>query len=926
MKGLILAIVVLVYSGITLQSQSLKVRTSGSFSNSSFIDFVEELEQKTNLKFYFDESAVNHLKVNAAGTDLDVDSLLFSVLVVNGLNYYSDTNNNIIVYTGSKIVEKIEGVEDKQDQANFFPDNRTSMTKAEENYFNARNDVEKPALIIIGKKNGFHGNHVLNGRITDEATGEPIVGATLFFEELGTGVASDIDGYYKIAVKAGKYNVKANSVSMKEGMFHVHVYEDGDFSFYMKKELVGLDEVKVVADRNHNVKGMQMGFEKITSKSIKEIPVVMGEKDLVKVAQMLPGVQSSGEGTGSLHVRGGTADQNLFYINQVPVYNTSHLFGFFTAFSPDIVSDFSLYKSHIPAKYGGRVSSIFDISTRQGNKKNLFAQGGISPVTGHISVEGPVVKDKISFVTSMRGNYSDWLLTQIDDADIKKSSANFYDWSFGVNSTINDKNILKAFVYNSNDDFSLSDKSDYNYENLGGMINFRHLYSPKLSSEIALVSSQYGFGYNEKTNPSDAYRHEYKLLHNELRLDFLYLSLIGHRLSFGTNTIMYNLDRGDVNPYGDESTRIPVSLGEDKGIENVLYVCDEFKLFSRLGVSLGLRMSRFDNLGPQTLNTYFDGASFTEGNISGAKEFASNESVKAYYSLEPRLALNMPFWENTSVKASYNRAAQNIFMLSNTIAVTPTNQWKLADFYLKPPVSDQYSFGIYQNIPSAGLETSVEVYQKNTKNVVEYKDGADFISSDPTEMLLLQGEQEAKGLEFMLKKKTGKFTGWLSYTYSKTSVVVDSDNPSERINFGNPYPSNFDKPHSVNLVTNLRSNRRLSFSTNIAYSTGRPITFPVAMYPVENLWFTAYSGRNANRIPDYFRVDFSINLEGNLNRKKFMHSYWMLNVVNVTGRKNAYSVYFESDEGEIKAYRLSVFGQPIVTLSWIFKLGNYTNE
>jgi outer membrane receptor protein involved in Fe transport len=414
--------------------------------------------------------------------------------------------------------------------------------------------------------------------------------------------------------------------------------------------------------------------------------------------------------------------------------------------------------------------------------------------------------------------------------------------------------------------------------------------------------------------------------HSELKADFQYHLKNDHQLAFGFDAIYYNNERGELLPYGDESTRISIDLGEEQAVESAIYLSDEFDLSARLRVLAGLRYSRYSMLGPQDVNIYYENSAIDENNIKEVQSFDSGEIVKSYWGLEPRVSLNYDLRLHNSVKASYNRNNQYIFMLSNTVAISPTDMWKLSDYHLEPPVCDQLSLGYYHNFPNHGLETSLEIYKKWTNNVVEYKDGVDFLSGDPTEMLLLQGTQDSHGIELMLKKKTGKLSGMMSYCYSKSMVQVKSDIATEQINNGQAYPSNYDRPHSVNLAAVYKANMRVSLSTIVEYSTGRPITYPITSYYSNGQEILYYSERNAYRIPDYFRVDFSINVEGTLKKKKKIHSYWMLNVYNVTGRKNAYSVYYESDNGSMQAYKLSIFGQPIVTLSWNFKFGNYTSE
>ena len=918
----------LLFFGGQLNGQSGHVKITGDFDNIPIEDFVRFIEDAYPITFYFNPQDIKGLNVNGKALNTGLDELLSIALKETGLNYFIDSHHQVIIYKGKNIKKQLpDYLKAGSSRKNLNQSTENHLTSAEQKYVEGRKIVDLE-LITVGER-GSNGNgktHYVRGKLVDQSSGEPLVGATIYIEELTMGTASDLDGFFSIALKSGRYKLRANCMSMRGKTFFLQVYNDGTITIPLEKDLVSISEVTVTANRHDNVKGMQMGYEKLTTKEMKEIPAVMGEKDLLKVAQMLPGVQSAGEGASGLNVRGGTADQNLFYINKMPVYNTSHLFGFFSAFSPDIVTDFSLFKSNIPARYGGRVSSIFDITTRQGNKKEFFCKGGINPITGHVAIEGPVIKDHTSFVLSYRGSYSDWMLSRMNTEDLRQSNASFNDFSAGINSELNKKNVLRLFVYNSNDNFSLAAKNDYDYYNKGGSVNLKHFFSPKLKSDFTVVFSEYGFGHTNKENISEAYRQNYNLKHTELKADQVYLTSGNHRINFGGSGIFYDLNRGQLYPYGEESTRIPIDLEQEKGVETALYVSDEFSVLPRLTLLTGLRFSAFGKLGPDKTYKYFPDSPIDENNVADSTTYSNNKIVKTYSGFEPRVALNYRLADNISLKASYNRLQQYIFMLSNTIAMSPTDQWKLADYNLKPPVFHQVSFGYYHNYPGQAIETSLEVYQKWGKNIVEYRDGASFITSDPVERQLLQGEQDSYGIEFMLKKNAGKVKGWLSYCYSRSIMEVNSPLISERINYGNPYPSNYDRPHSLNFVSTFRSNRRLSFSANVVYSTGRPISYPIATYKDGNQEYLVYSERNKYRIPDYFRVDFSINLEGNLKRQKWIHSFWMINVYNLTGRKNAYSVYFESNEGTIQGYKLSIFGQPIVTLSWNFKFGNYTSE
>jgi hypothetical protein len=457
-------------------------------------------------------------------------------------------------------------------------------------------------------------------------------------------------------------------------------------------------------------------------------------------------------------------------------------------------------------------------------------------------------------------------------------------------------------------------------------VDLWHRFNQQITGDIALVYSRYQFKNSDTQKPSAGYSHAYHIDHYELKSDFSWLSLGRHRITFGSDAIYYRLNRGVIEPYGELSLRDPLDLGMENGIESALYAADEITLTNRLTAYAGLRLSAFWSLGPSRIRTYETGKPRMEDFISDTLFIERGEISKAYYGLEPRVNLRYLVDRNSSVKISYNRSYQYLFMLTNTVAIAPSDQWKLSDYHTRPQALDQLSAGYYRDFPGAGLSTSMEVYRKWGHHMVEYRDGASFTESPFVESQTLQGQQKAYGLEAMIRKNTGGLNGWLSYSYTRSFMQVANLLTGEEINRGEPYPSNFDRPHSFSLVTNFKRGRRLSFSTNLVYMTGRPTTYPLSVYYEYELPYVHYSDRNQYRIPDYFRWDVSMNMEGNLRKNKLFHSFWMLSVYNLTGRKNAYSVYFKNVNGYIKGYKLSIFGQPIFTLSWNLKLGNYASE
>ncbi len=912
-----------------LKGQENDVTFSGDFKDVPFNEFIVIVESQTTATFYFLEEWVKGIRVNATGEDLSLKRTLNSLLYPAGLSYYMDKYHQVYITNQSPLVSRLPDY--SRSSGNLAGSVEEilgdDLTTTERKYIEGRKVGLLETIRIGSSESGFGGaNAVVHGKITDVESGEPLIGATIYIEELKKGAATDVDGRFSLVIRPGKYTVDFNCMGMENRQNYLEVYSAGELSISMKKSLIPLTEVVVKANRYNNVRGTQMGFNRLNYKIMKEVPVVMGERDVLKVIQMLPGVQSVGEGSAGFNVRGSGADQNMIYVNKVPVYNSSHLFGFFTSFSSDIVKDFTLYKSNLPAKFGGRLASFFDISTRQGNMNKFTARGGISPVTGHVAVEGPIKKGKSAFVLSARSTYSDWILKQLEDPELRNSEAAFNDFSGALTWEPGDKTLIKTFGYISNDRFTLGSSNQYTYSNAGASLNIRHRFGSRITGDMALVFGEYDFQNIDQNVASESFQHAYSIRHYEFKTDFTWLSLGRHKLTYGGNMIYYDLDRGTIEPYGPNSLRAPMELGVENGIETAIYLADEITLFPNLTFYAGLRYAYYMSLGPDQLLLYSEGQPRRPGNVIDTLLFSQNQVIKSYAGLEPRAALNLMVGKNSSLKFSYNRVRQFLFMLSNTIAISPTDQWKLCDYHIVPPFVDQLSIGYYQDAPGKSLSTSLELYHKWVSNIVDYRDGANFIGSPNIESEILQGNQQAYGLEAMVKKSTGKLSGWISYSYSRSFLQIDSPIPGESINEGNLYPSNYDRPHNLSMITNIKANRRLSFSANVVYITGRPVTYPISNYYQEEMQYIDYSARNEYRIPDYFRLDFSINLEGNLKERKLFHSYWMLNFYNVTGRKNAYSIYFKNDDGVINGYKLSIFGQSVITLSWNFKLGNYASE
>ncbi|MGQ7871309.1 TonB-dependent receptor [Sunxiuqinia sp. sy24] len=927
MKLLLQYVLVLSLFPMALWAQNRdEIRISASFKNRPFPDVVEQLEKEYDLQFYFKEQWVEGLFVNLEIRELSIPEMMDKLLQGREQGYAFEPPNTIFLLPGKAMIWPLPEYDlewQSVDSEGVVDQERTSMG---EKYLLGRQADMIETIVVGSRDKAVNGRSVvINGRLTDAESGEPLIGATMHVPALQKGVATGTDGALIIRLKPGLYQTAFQCMGMKEVKANLDVRSGGFFSLTMKQQVQAIQEVVVEGDEVTK-RGAKVGMESVSVKTMKELPTLMGEKDVLKVAQLLPGVVSVGEGSAGVNVRGGNADQNLFYINNIPIYNSSHLFGFFSAINSGIIENFSIYKGQVPSEYGGRLASIFQVETRKGNKKKFFTQGGVSPISANAEIEMPLVEDKVSLMLSARSSYSDWILKRLDDPDLRNSKASFYDFAGAVDFVLNEKNQLSLFAYNSNDDFNLNGYTEYGYGNQGASVNYLHRFSPALKSNVFLVASNYNFSTADTRLSSESYQHDYELDHYEMKVKFGWIPNEVHTLNAGASAILYQLNRGAVEPFGDESLKSPVMLGKENGLETAFFIDDNIALGARLNLYAGFRFNMFTAFGPKTVREYLPGTALNDINVSGSKTYGSGEQMVTYQNPELRAGLDFQIRQNNSIKLSVTQMTQYLFMLSNTISIAPNDQWKMVDNHIKPPKSIQYSAGYYHAIPKLGLSATAEFYYKMGKNLVEYKDGADFLASSYVETTILQGKQETYGAEFMLSRDVGRFNGWASYTYSRSLITVNGENDFEDINQGKTYPSNFDKPHVFNLVTNYKPFRRLSFSFNMVYNTGRPITMPEGVYYVDDQPFVDYSDRNAYRIPDYWRMDASIKLEGNLKSKKPMHSYWMLSVYNLTGRSNVNSIFFQSEDGHLKGYQYAVIGVPIVTLSWNWKLGNYANN
>ncbi len=888
------------------------------FKDARIQDFVKEIESKANFYFYYNPAEFDSVRVTLSAKNESVSSILRSAFRNTSFSYTIDPQNNVFLSRGVEILASLPyGLfENEKDSLSWQlqkePELIAELSGTAEQS-NLTSTLENKQIQIGNRTAQIRpGNVTLVGYVRDAKTGVPEIGAAVFVENPRISTYTNQFGYYTLVIPRGPHILNIKALGIQDTKRNLMIYSDGKLDVEIQTQVLSLREVVISAEKSANVRNVQMGVEKLSISSIKQVPVAFGEADIVKVMLTLPGVKSVGEASNGFNVRGGAVDQNLILFDDLTIYNPSHFFGFFSAFNPDVIKDVELYKSSIPSRYGGRLSSVLDVNSRDGNTKKLSGTAGIGLLTGRLNIEGPIIKDKTSFILGGRTTYSNWLLKMLpEDSGYKDAKASFSDLNLRISHEINSKNNLYLSGYLSDDNSNLGSDTTFAYGNQNLSLKWKHIFSNKLTGVFVGGLSRYQYNNNSIANPSIAYKMAFDIQQANFKSDFNYYLSSKHTLDFGISTIRYDLNPGTFQPLGSQSLVKLDILAPEQAFESAIYLGDRFDLSSNLSLDLGIRYSIFNYMGPQSVNLYAPNLPRSESNVIGTASYKKGEMAKTYHGPELRMSARYQLSEDLSVKASYNTLRQYIHLLTNTTAISPTDIWKLSDPNIRPQYGDQTSLGFYKNFKENTIETSIEGYFKNLKDYLDYKSGANLILNHHIETDVINTRGKAYGVEFLIKKVSGKLNGWMGYTYSRTLLKIDDPNAGQIINGGNYYPANYDKPHDFSLVANYRFSHRFSASFNTAYSTGRPITVPIGKYFYAGSLRANYSDRNALRAPDYFRTDFSINIDGNHKVNQLTHNSWTFGVYNVTGRDNAYSTYFVSEKGRIKGYQLSIFGSAI---------------
>ena len=884
--------------------------------NRPLTEVLQQVQQQTKYRFYWIASETTGINVSVNTDAKDIHQLMKALLKGTDLKYTIHDDQTVFLLKNKILMEvpplfaqeKGSTIEGQQELLLSGKEKATSANK----------------IYVVGKTGNPSSQKMmeLTGTITSFKTGEPVMGVNMVVKSpTWSAAVSDANGRYVLKVPQGEVDIEMTGIGVIDTHRRLMVYESGILDIELEDKMQTLEEVTVTANKVENVKGVQMGVQALAVEDLKTIPTAFGELDVIKVVQALPGVKTMGEASSGLNVRGGSTDQNLIQWNEGTIYNPTHLFGFFSAFNGSIVQDMELYKGSIPAKYGGRISSVLDINSRRGNKEKYQGEISLGLLTSSLALEGPIKKDKTSLLLAGRTTYSDWLLNLLPEKSrYKNGKAGFYDLNLLLSHQFSQKDNLYISGYYSHDRFNFLENEKYEYANANASLQWAHLFNDNFRMTTTAGYDHYDYATKSWQDEHNAYKMGYDINQYYLKMDFNHSQLEKHRIDWGLNAIMYDINPGKVQPHGSASLYIPKTLQKEKALEAALYLNEEWEITPQLTASIGARYSLFNAFGKRTFNTYKDGELPSILNITGTE--SRNGNLKTYHAPEFRLGLRYAFTDNFSVKAGFNTMQQYIHKVSNTMTMSPTDTWKLSDMFIEPQKGIQYSLGFYKNLMDDQLEASIEGYYKTMDNYLDYRSGAQLLMNDHLETEVLPTEGRAYGVEFMLKRPKGKFNGWFSYTYSKTELRQSDARIARPANKGEWYPAEYDKPHDIKLVGNYQITQRYSASLNVDYSTGRPQTMPVSQYYSNTIGATSFvfSERNGVRIPDYFRMDLSFNIKPTHRLNAKAYTFFTIGVYNLTGRKNVYSIYFknEGEEG-MKGYRMSIFGAPIPYASFNVK-------
>lgn len=764
----------------------------------------------------------------------------------------------------------------------------------------------------------------LSGIVSDAKNNETLIGVTVSVKNQNYFLSTNEYGFYSITLPKGDYELEITYLGYETIIQKFTLQQNSTKNFTLTEKGELLDEVTIVDKNKSNTRKAEMSVNKLSISTIKQMPVVLGEVDIIKSLLLLPGVTNAGEGQSGFNVRGGGADQNLVLLDEATLFNTSHLFGFFSVFNPDAIKDLKLYKGGIPARFGGRASSVLDIYQKDGNNKAFHANGGIGLISSRLLLEGPIVKEKGSFLVGARGSYAHLFLKLANNDNL----AYFYDLNTKMNYKINKNNTLFLSGYFGRDIFSINKSFSNTYGNSTLNLRWNHLFNDRLFSNASMIYSDYYYGLQLDFI---GFNWDSGIKNYNFKYDFKYYANDKLKVNFGANSIYYDFNPGVIKPIDENSSINYRQLEKKYAFEPSLYVDAEQKINQKMNIQYGLRYSMFYRLGSSNVNNYQNNQAVLFNPTLGIYEsatpinssyFGSNKTIASFSNFEPRFALSYEINDSKSVKFSYNKMAQYLQLVSNTASPTPLDVWTPSDTFIKPQIANQFAVGYFSNLKEDAYSLEIESYYKHIQNRMDYIDGANLVANEAIEQVILNGEMRSYGLEVLFRKNSGRLNGWISYTLSKSQQRTPGREATETgINNGVWYRSAYDKTHNLAVTSSYKLNPKWTFSGNFILQTGQPVTYPNGQYEYQGLIIPSYGLRNQNSLPTYHHLDVAATLSPKQNTKRNWKGEWVFSIYNLYGRKNAASISFRqnSESGNNEAIRLSIFGMvPSVTYNFKF--------
>ena len=893
--------ILLSFTTLFAQQQNA-IFVEGSYNNAPLENVLKDLQERYPIQFYYRKADLASSTITQELDSIPLNTALNRILSETplGFNNYRDY---AIIIADARFLDNDYSKEYYQvwvERANGIDIEQANTASA----------------IQIGdiKNLSATGSVKVNGQLIDGDDGSAVSGATLRLPQLNLGVITDENGNFSFEVPIGLHEIRISRLGYEGLIKEIKALSDGSLNLNILKETLTLDEVVLEAEaEDANVSNTQIGVTAIEVGDLNKLPAFLGESDVFQAILLQPGVSSVGEGTSGFNVRGGNTDQNLILQDEAFIFNASHALGFFSTFNTDILGNVSLYKGNIPASYGGRLASVLDVQIRDGRSDKFRLKGGISPVSGRLSMEGPLNKGKTTFITGIRSSYSDWILQRINIPELQESSVFFYDFNFRLTHNFNPKNKITLSAYAAEDDFSYANDFGFEYATRNFQLSYTSLFNDRTSNRFSAVYGTYE-SQQEELEGSEASKLNNNINHLKLKNQLSWTASDKLQLDLGISSILYQVDPGKIEPSGELSLVIPDALEQEQGIESAAFVQSEWKLGDLFSISTGIRYALYQYLGPGTHLTYQEGAPIRLENIVDTLSFGDNEVIETYSSFEPRISANLSLGSQSSIKMGYSRTAQFINQISNTDSPTPVQIWQLSTSNIAPQRSHNYSIGYFQNFNQNKWETSIEVYYRDMDEIFDYKDFADITLNDHIETELLSGTGRAYGAELSIRKNEGAVNGFISYTYSRVERQIQG------INDGAWYPANFDRPHDASIILNFQFNQRNSLAINFNFRSGRPNTIPVGSYTLSNgLTVPDYSLRNQWRIPDYHRLDVAYTIGRGYKRNRKLNTSWTISVFNVYGRRNPYSIfYLQEVKQRPTAQRLAILGSTFPSLTLNF--------